>query len=375
MRMNFRTRSLVSGWVSGLVLILALGISLSAAPHACGQQAVLTLWPTGTPEPPQTTAPEADVTKPTDNFINGHRSSRITNVTKPTLSVYPPHGHNTGAAALVFPGGGYSILAWTGEGTDTCEWLNSVGLTCLLVKYRVPQPPGEAGHYPADPQDLEDAQQAMRLSRAHAQEWHIEPDRIGVVGFSAGANLAVLLCTHPDDTHVESTPAASEVDASLKARPNFAIIVYPAYLAVPPAMAQLFPAYAPDRYTPATFLIQAENDRHYGKNALVYYRALMDANVPAQLHYYATGGHGFGVHPVGKPEEHWTDLADAWLRDIHVLPPDEAGSESTGAGPGVGAPSSPCPTAAQQQQQQSQSQAQGNHADSAQQSNPNCWPQ
>ena len=345
------------------------------------QQTVLPLWPTGTPEPPQTAEPEADVTKPTDASINGHRSVRLTNVTKPTLTVYPPRGHNpgaaanTGVAALVFPGGGYSRLAWTGEGTDTCEWLNSIGLTCLLVKYRVPQPAGEAGHYPADPDDLEDAQQAMRLSRAHAQEWHIDPNRIGVVGFSAGANLAVLLCTHPDDTHVESTPAASEVDANIKARPNFAIVVYPAYLAVPPAMTELFPAYTPDRYTPATFLIQAENDRSYGKNALVYYRALMDANVPAQLQYYATGGHGFGVHPVGKPEEHWTDLADTWLRDIHVLPPEETGSEATGAAPGIASPSAPCPTTAPQQQQQQSRQGQSNHPDTTQQTNPNCWPQ
>lgn len=371
MRMSFRACSLVP------VFALALGPCLwFAAPGALAQQVVLPLWPTGTPEPAQTSASETDVTTPTDSFINGHRSARITNVTRPTLTVYPPRGHNTGAAALIFPGGGYTRLAWTGEGTDTCDWLTSVGMTCVLVKYRVPQPAGEAGHYPADPDDLEDAQQAMRLTRAHAAQWHIDPNRIGVVGFSAGGNLAVLLCTHPDDTHVESTPAASEVDASIKARPNFAIVVYPAYLAIPPAMTELNPAYTPDRFTPATFLIQAENDHSYGKNALVYYGALMDANVPAQLHYYATGGHGFGVHPVGKPEENWTQLADAWMRDIHVLPREEAGSDTgNDSVPGIAAPTAtPCPTAAQQQQQQQQ-QAQPNRPDAAQQANPNCWPQ
>ena len=160
--------------------------------HAAAQQTVLPLWPTATPEPAQTTEAEVDVTKPTDAFISGHRTARLTNVTKPTLSVYPPPaGRSNGAAALVFPGGGYVRLAWDGEGLDTCRWLNSVGMTCLLVKYRVP----ETGYFPDNPADLEDAQQAMRLARQHAREWRLDPGKIGVVGFSAGGNLAVLLST------------------------------------------------------------------------------------------------------------------------------------------------------------------------------------
>jgi acetyl esterase/lipase len=297
------------------------------------------LWPHATPEPPQTTEPEADITKPTDNPISGHRTARLTNVTVPTLAVYPPHDHSNGTAALVFPGGGYHILAWDGEGLDPCHWLNSLGMTCLLVKYRVPQPDGLAGHYPADPSDLEDAQQAMRLARTHASDWHINPSRIGVMGFSAGANLAVLLSTHPDDQHVESTPAAPDVDTHMDARANFAIIVYPAYLAVPPEQVALDPVYAPNQFTPPTFLIQAENDKGYGKNALVYYRALMDANVPAELHYFASGGHGFGMNPVGAPEEHWPKLAANWLRSISVLPPQPHHPPS---GPSTGE-SLPCP--------------------------------
>ena len=161
----------------------------------------------------------------------------------------------------------------------------------------------------------------MRLTRAHAAEWNIDPTHIGVLGFSAGANLAVLLCTHPNDDHVDSTPAAPDVNTHITARADFAIIVYPAYLAIPPENKNLNPVYAPNEFTPSTFLIQAENDRGYGRNALVYYGALMDAHIPAELHYYATGGHGFGMHPPNAPEEDWPHLATAWLRSINILPP------------------------------------------------------
>jgi acetyl esterase/lipase len=308
--------------LAGHTILPLLVAALLFSPPACAQTQPLTLplWTHTTPEPPQTTDPETDLTKPTDGLISGHRTARLTNITVPTLTVYPPHGQNTGAAVLVFPGGGYRILAWDGEGLDPCHWLNSIGITCILVKYRVPQPNGDAGHYPADPADLEDAQQAMRLTRAHAADWHLDPAHIGVMGFSAGANLAVLLCTHPNDDHIASTPAAPDVPSTLSARANFAILVYPAYLVLPPDNTQLDPVYSPNEFTPSTLLIQAENDRGYGRNALVYYGALLDAHIPAELHYYATGGHGFGMHPPNAPEENWPRLATAWLRSINILP-------------------------------------------------------
>jgi acetyl esterase/lipase len=316
-------RNRVLTLVASVFVLTLLSSGRASVAHA--QLTVMPLWPHGTPEPPQTTEPEIDTTKPTDGLFHGQRSQRLTNVTKPTLSVYlPPANKETHTAALVFPGGGYARLAWNGEGTDTCDWLTSIGVACLLVKYRVPQPSGAAGHYPADFADLEDAQQAMRLAREHAPEWHINRDRIGVVGFSAGGNLAVLLSTHPDDPHVMSTPAASDVPtingAPRDAYPNFAIVVYPAYLAITPDETTLDPTYAPNKFTPPTFLIQAENDKTYGRNALVYYRALMNANIQAELHYYATGGHGFGIRPTGAPEEHWTELASLWMHYTGIIP-------------------------------------------------------
>lgn len=306
-------------------LTVALVLTASAA---SAQQTVLPLWPHATPEPAQTSEHEADVTKSTDALISGHRTARLTNVTVPTITIYPPPASvkNTGAAALVFPGGGYVRLAWDGEGIDTCNWLTSIGMTCLLVKYRVP----EKGHYPENFADLEDAQQAMRLSRAHAAAWHIDPARIGVIGFSAGGNLAVLMSTHTDDHHVESTPAAPDADTKIDARANFAIVVYPAYLITPsdpknPVSPPVIPlsldtVYTPNDLTPPTFLIQAENDKGYGRNAPVYFQALAAKGIPTELHMYATGGHGFGIHPPGMPEEHWTDLATAWLRNIKMIP-------------------------------------------------------
>ncbi len=338
----------------GLALT-ALLFAATLAAHVSTAQAqttVIPLWPHGAPEPPQTTAPEIDTTKPTDALFNGKRSQRLTNVSVPTLSVYsPPSAHDTHVAALVFPGGGYVRLAWEGEGVNTCDWLTHIGVTCLLVKYRVPQPSGEAGHYPADPADLEDAQQAMRLARSHAAEWHINPDRIGVIGYSAGGNLAVLLSTHPDDVHVLSTPAAPDVPtingSPRSAKPDFAIIGYPAYLAVPPSEASLDAVYTPNQFTPPTFLIQAENDKTYGHNALVYYRALMDAKVPAELHYFATGGHGFGVDPPNTPEEHWTHLATFWMHTTGILPSEPPQPHSTNGAPGT-TPSQPCTLDAQQ---------------------------
>jgi len=323
-RMNFR----------GPALILAL-LPASFIATARAQQTVLPLWPTALPQPEQTTQPETDISKPTD-IISGHHTSLLTNITHPSLTVYAPSAaKNTHAAALVFPGGGYFLLAYDGEGLDTCKWLNRIGMTCILVKYRVP----EKEHFPANPADLEDAQQAMRLTRIHAAEWHIDPNRIGVIGFSAGGNLATLLSLYPDDNTVENTPAKAEIDESISARPNFVILGYPAYLAVDPGQTTLDPTYTPNATTPRTFLVAAGNDITYGKNSLVYYRALLDAKRPAELHMFPTGGHGFGMFPTGSPA-HWTDLAEEWLRASHILPPPQPNTPSVG---GAASSDIPCP--------------------------------
>jgi acetyl esterase/lipase len=183
-------------------------------------------------------------------------------------------------------------------------------MTCILVKYRVP----EEGHYPENVEDLEDAQQAMRLTRAHASEWNIDPNRIGVIGFSAGAHLAAVLSTHPD-FQGENVPT-STVDA----RPNFQMIIYPGWLSG--SDGKVNPSLQPNPQTPPTFLLQAENDyTAHVENVLVYFQALRNAKVPAELHVFTQGGHGFGLRPTEVPISRWPVLAEAWLHTIHVLGP------------------------------------------------------
>ena len=290
-------------------LFLAI-VLLVVAPFAPAQKVTLPLWPNGAPEPSQINAPEADITKPSDRLVAGKRLMHLTNVSKPTLAVYPPADSvNTGAAVVVFPGGGYRILAYDLEGTEVCTWLNSIGVTCVLVKYRVPF----AKHYPENAADLEDAQQAMRITRSHAAAWHIDPNRIGVLGFSAGAHLAVVLSNHADYKR------PGEPEQKIDARPNFALIIYPAYLAEPPALNKLAAGIDPTSKTPPTFLLQAEDDPVHEENALVYFQALKEAKVPAELHIYAEGGHGYGLRPTELPITHWPALAETWLHTIHIL--------------------------------------------------------
>jgi len=287
-----------------------LALTLLAIP-AIAQHPTLLLWPNGNPEPSHLTGPETDPTTDKDRMVSGRPAIRITNVSQPSLTVYSPDPvKNTGAAALVFPGGSYIRLSWSVEGTEVCDWLNSLGMTCILVKYRVP----EDGHYPVNTEDLEDAQQAMRLTRTHAVDWHIDPARIGVIGFSAGAHLAVVLSTHPGFQGANVPP--SMIDA----RPNFQMVLYPGWLNGPNS--KVDPSVAPTPQVPPTFLVMAENDyTAHVENALLYFQALKDAKVPAELHLFTQGGHGFGMRPTDLPISHWGALAETWLHTIHILGP------------------------------------------------------
>lgn len=284
-------------------------VVLCCVPPALAQQQTMLLWPGGNPEPSKVVGPETDPTTDANRIVSGKVTIRVTNVSKPSLTVYaPPEGKNTGAAALVFPGGSYIRLAYNIEGAEVCEWLNSIGMTCVLVKYRVP----EEGHYPENVEDLEDAQQAMHMTRAHAAEWKIDANRIGVIGFSAGAHLAVVLSTHPD--FQGKNVAASTTDA----RPNFQMILYPGWLNG--ADGKVNPSLAPTPQIPPTFLVQAENDyTAHVENSLIYFQALKDAKIPAELHLFTEGGHGFGLRPTALPISHWPQLAEMWLHTIHVL--------------------------------------------------------
>jgi len=289
-----------------LLLILTLVLPLHA------QQTTLSLWPNGNPES-YSGNPETDITKTTDRLVEGKALQHLTNISKPTLAFYPaPSNNNTGATLVVFPGGGYRILAYDLEGTEVCTWLNSIGMNCALIKYRVPM----EKRFPESTADLEDAQQAVRLTRSHAAEWHLDPHRIGVLGFSAGGHLVVILGNHPDFKRTQE-PAS---EAAISARPDFIVAIYPAYLADPPALTQLAHGIDPIATAPPTFLLQAEDDPVHVENVLVYAQALKQLKVPTELHVYSEGGHGYGLRPSALPVTHWPSLVETWLHTIHILP-------------------------------------------------------
>ena len=251
------------------------------------------------------------MTTANDNLIAGRALIRLGNVSTPTLTVYPPKANNSGAAVVVFPGGGYQILAIDLEGTEVCEWLNGIGVTCVLVKYRVPN----SGPLPKSPAALQDAQRAMGMVREHAAEWGIDPARVGVLGFSAGGHLSAALSTHFDTRLYPRQDAADERSC----RPDFAVVVYPGYLALPDRQMATNPEIAPSKQTPPTFIVQAEDDPVHVENATNYFLQLKQAGVAAELHLYAEGGHGYGLRRTELPVTRWPSLVQEWLTTIRAL--------------------------------------------------------
>ncbi len=281
----------------------------SGWPVAAGHT-VLPLWPGGAPGAKTAKGPEGDTT--TDQGkVAGRPLVRLGNVSVPTLTVFRPQGKNTGAAVIVFPGGGYTILAIDLEGTEVCDWLTSRGITCVLLKYRVP----ESGPYPKSAAALEDAQRAVGMVREHAVEWGVDPKRVGVLGFSAGGHLAAAVSTH---FATRLYPRADAAD-DLSCRPDFAVVVYPGYLADEKREFAFSEDVPVTKDTPPAFVVQAEDDPVHVENALQYFMALKKAGVPAELHVYAKGGHGYGLRRTELPVTGWPALAEIWLKTIGMV--------------------------------------------------------
>jgi acetyl esterase/lipase len=297
------------------VLLPSLVFALALVAPAFSQT-TMPLWPSTPPGAPNVAAgqQEHDTTKPTDNMIAGKRVARIGFVSKPTLAFYPaPSGKNTGATIVVFPGGAYQIIAYDLEGTEVCDWLNGIGVNCALVKYRVPN----AGPFPKYTQDLADAQRAVRVVRQHASQWQLDANRVGVLGFSAGGHLVAVLGAHAADPIY---PAIDDAD-KLSARPDFTLLIYPGYLQSDDDPLTVSPEVKPIGLTPPSFLIQTEDDPAKVENAWLYYEALKQAKVPAEMHLFANGGHGYGLRPTKLPVTHWPDLAATWLRTLGITTP------------------------------------------------------
>ena len=294
-------------------LVLLAAVSLAAALLA-EPQAPIPLWPGTAPGDKGDLGEEKDTTKPSDGLIAGKPVIRLGNVAKPTLTFYPaPRDKNTGATVIICPGGGYYILAMDLEGTEVAEWLNSIGVNAGLLKYRVPARK-DRERYDAP---LQDAQRTIGLVRQRAGEWGLNPQRIGIMGFSAGAHLSAAASCNYEKRTYEALDAADQ----LSCRPDFVMLIYPGYLAREKEADSLPPELKLTAQTPPTFLVQTEDDPVRCENSLVYYLALKQAKVPAEMHLYATGGHGYGLRPTKEAVTTWPRRAAQWLRGQGLLEP------------------------------------------------------
>jgi acetyl esterase/lipase len=283
--------------LSALMLLFAL-------PLLAAEKPVLKIWPGVPPGETAKLPPESDQEqKPGQRVVR-----RIQNVSVPTLTVMaPPEGKANGTAVVIAPGGGYSILAWDLEGEEVGAWLNSIGVTAFVLKYRVPRRPGDTGTAPKV--SLMDAQRAMRVVRSRAAEYKLDPAKIGMLGFSAGGHLTVATCTN------YATPIYEALDDADKtsSRPDFALLIYPAYLLDPKNPDQLQANLKVDAKTPPMFLAHAYDDGVTPESSLRLAIELKRVKVPCELHLYATGGHGFGLRPAG-PHTEWPARAAEWLK-------------------------------------------------------------
>ncbi len=239
---------------------------------------------------------------------------RVSNVTQPTLTVFrPAKDKDTGAAVVIAPGGGYNILAWDLEGTEVAAWLNSIGVTGIVLKYRVPRRPDSLKD-PAPPQAQMDAQRALSLVRSKAKDWGIDPKRVGMLGFSAGGHLTAWTSTN----YAKRAYAPIDDVDKESCRPDFTVLIYPAYLANK-ANDALAPEIRVTKETPQTFFALAEDDRVTVDGSILMYQALKKAKVSAEMHVYAKGGHGFGLRKSDNPCSHWPERCAAWMKSQGLL--------------------------------------------------------
>jgi acetyl esterase/lipase len=278
------------------------------------------IWPNGAPGMEGVSQPpESVLTAQTPDAIGGSTSEAVFDVTAPTMTIFPPKGKNTGAAMIVFPGGGFSAVVITLEGTEICDWITSKGMTCIVLKYRVPKSAHhwddkcKCGVTPKVPRALQDAQRTIKLVRAQAQTLQIDPHRIGVIGFSAGGYLVA----QTSNIFAPAYKPLDEIDR-ISSRPDFAVAFYPGHLCRPGKI--LDPGIHVTKRTPPTFLLQAWDDPVDDIcNSTLYARALDDAGVPAEVHLFAKGGHAFALRHKEHPVSSWPTLVENWLKEIAIL--------------------------------------------------------
>jgi acetyl esterase/lipase len=299
-----------------LTLLACLCVPHSAA--ADNKPLVVDLWPGKAPDEPGTIGPEKVVLSPKldrKQVEVTDQTRMLSNVTRPTITIHrPAKDKDTGAAVLICPGGGYWNLFWELEGEEVAAWLNSLGVTGIILKYRVPRRPDDVKGEPAR-RPLQDAQRAVRLVRSRAKEWGIDPNRIGMIGFSAGGHLSFATATNFDRRTYEVIDDTDKVSC----KPDFAILAYSGYLKAKDRN-ELAPGLRIPKGTPPMFLVHGGNDIiSPPEHSVVAYLALKRAGVPAELHIYAGAAHDFGVRSGDRPCFTWTRLCADWMRQQGFL--------------------------------------------------------
>ena len=302
-----------------LLLFACLGMYSGVA--GADNPQVVEIWPGKVPDesggigaeyvrmsPPMSERKQVEVTEQT---------RLVTNVTKPTLTIYrPAKEKETGTAMLIWPGGGYWNLYWQLEGEEVAAWANSIGVTGILLKYRVPRRPDEPKGEPAR-RPLQDAQRAVSLVRSRSKEWGIDPKKIGMIGFSAGGHLAIATATNFE----QRTYAPIDDVDQISCRPDFAVPVYSGYLKAKDKD-ELAPGLRVPASTPPVFLVHGSDDIvSPPEHSVVMYLALKKAGIPTELHIYANTTHDFGVRTSDRPYASWTASCAHWLRNQGLLQP------------------------------------------------------
>lgn len=288
--------------VLAATLALVSGATLAAEPTVIG------VWPGKPPGYQVETGPERDTSCPESGKVAGRSVIRLGDVSKPELHIYRPEKAN-GAAVVICPGGGFNILAWDLEGIEVAEWLNSIGVTAAVLKYRVPTAKSDPNWLPP----AQDAQRAVRLVRAHAGEWGVDPARVGLLGFSAGGRTAAMAALKAGEQLYEPLDDADRSSA----RPDFLCLIYTAYLVGEDGTPK--PEVTVTKDAPPTFLVHAYDDPVTPKSSVQLFLALKDAGVPAELHVYDSGGHGYGLRPTDKPVTSWPKRCEEWMRTRGLL--------------------------------------------------------
>ena len=279
-------------WAAGLNLVLErhFGTDELSEPKE-----VIALWPKGVPAPHDRALVEKSEVGPRrgPGTVN-----RISNVAEPSIKWYPAKGRRLRTTVLVCPGGAYNILAWDLEGEEVAEWLNSIGVSAAVLKYRVPKNREGA---------LQDAQRALGFLRSKAGDWNLDPERIGVLGFSAGGHLSATLSNHWRERKYPRVDGADDISC----RPDFTVLVYPAYIGTPDF--ETADDFSLDEKAPPAFIVQTQDDTKHFPSSIAYNTELLKRGIEVELHTFPTGGHGYGLRPSAYPVSGWKDLCRDWL--------------------------------------------------------------